>query len=213
MKYRLNTSARDIWVVADTHVNEGDDSEKRFLELLESISDSSDDVVFLGDIMDLWIGISRYETKVQTSFIDWCLREKERRRVYFLEGNHEYYVVRNHRNIFFEASEDYLVIDGVYFAHGHTIQGKWYSFNRMFCLFAKSLLARCIMALLPFGGRFAAWLKRKLSGRGKGVYVPKNEIVKWLSEHKFSEIVLGHFHKSEEIISGDKKATVIQKTF
>ena len=198
-------------VVADVHAVDGTPAEEGFLRILEEISVSMDNVVFLGDIMDLWIGLPRYETPLQRRFLEWCRAEKERRRVYFIEGNHEYYVARCHKDVFFEASDKYIAINGVYFTHGHTIQGSLFSFNRIFGCLAKSAIACFVMEIMPFGKSFAHFLKRLLGGRHDCTFVPRECIARWLARQDASCCIIGHFHEEAEIVSEGKKAIVLPR--
>ena len=206
---RIKTENGVLTVLSDVHAVEGTESERILRNLLEQISASGDDVVFLGDIMDLWIGIPRYEGKLQRDFLDWCRREKARRRIYFLEGNHEYYVVKCHKDVFFKASEDNIEINGVYFAHGHKIQGSPFCFNRLFCSFAKSSFSCFIMRMLPFGVKFAFLLKMLLGSGHRKSCLPQAAIEKWLEKQSADTCVLGHFHVGGEVNIGGKKAIVL----
>ena len=209
---RIKTEDGTLTVLADVHAVEGEESERVLRNLLKQLSNSDDDVVFLGDIMDLWIGLPKYEGKLQSDFLDWCRREKSRRKIYYVEGNHEYYVAKCHKDVFFMASEDNIEINGVYFAHGHKVQGSPFGFNRIFCGFAKSGFACFIMRILPFGAKFAQWLKALLGSGHKCTCVPCDEIEKWLLNQEANTCVLGHFHKGAEINANGKKAIVLAMT-
>ncbi len=91
---RIKTEDGTLAVLADVHAVEGEESERVLRNLLEQLSSTDDDVMFLGDIMDLWIGLPKYECKLQRDFLEWCRHEKSRRKIYFVEGNHEYYVAK-----------------------------------------------------------------------------------------------------------------------
>ena len=209
---RIKTENGTLVVLADVHAVEGEESERVLRNLLEQLSATDDDVMFLGDIMDLWIGLPKYECKLQRDFLEWCRQEKARRKIYFVEGNHEYYVAKSHKDVFFMASEDNIEINGVYFAHGHKIQGSPFGFNRFFCGFAKSVFACFIMRIMPFGTKFARWLKGLLGSGHKCTYVPRAEIEKWLLKQKAATCVLGHFHEGAEICIEQKKAILLPMT-
>ena len=209
---RIKTENGTLAVLADVHAVEGEESERVLRNLLEQLSATDDDVMFLGDIMDLWIGLPRYECKLQRDFLDWCRHEKSRRKIYFVEGNHEYYVAKCHKEDFFMASEDNIEINGVYFAHGHKVQGSPFGFNRIFCGFAKSGLACFIMRIMPFGTRFAQWLKGLLGSGHKCTYVPRAAIERWLLKQQATTCVLGHFHEATEICIEQKKAILLPMT-
>lgn len=206
---RIKTENGMLWVISDVHAVEGEESERALWALLEQVSRTSDDVVFLGDIMDLWIGIPRYEDSLHRDFLEWCRREKERRKVYFVEGNHEYYVARYHRDVFFMSSEDCLEINGIHFVHGHRIQGSALGFNNLFCCVAKSYILYLLMSILPFGVKFASFLKKSLGSGHARSYLPRAEIERWLLNQKARTFVIGHFHTSGEIEVGDRKALIV----
>ena len=78
-----------IFLVADAHLEDGQELDGEFSAMLEALSRTDCDVIFLGDIMDLWIAKPRYEKGCHEAFIRWCREEAAKRKVFFVEGNHE----------------------------------------------------------------------------------------------------------------------------
>ena len=94
-----------IIFVADAHIMNTPTSSDGFFDLLGRIGESDCDIVFLGDIFELWIAFDSYEEAVHRRFLEWCRREKEKRMIGFLEGNHEFYVSNRHAEAFTWCSE------------------------------------------------------------------------------------------------------------
>ena len=91
---------RPLLLIADSHVRPGKNSFGAFFQMLSWIETTNYDVVFLGDIMELWIGLKGYEGEIHKRFLSWCAAEKKHRKIYFLEGNHEYFVLPGHARYF-----------------------------------------------------------------------------------------------------------------
>ena len=66
-------------IVADSHIEPGSAAETVFFRMLAKLSASGHDIVFLGDIFELWIGLPRYEGTSQKKFLSWCREQKESR--------------------------------------------------------------------------------------------------------------------------------------
>ena len=192
-----------LFLVADCHVTPGSQEEREFREMLEALSRSPHDVVFLGDILDLWIAIPRYEETIHREFAEWCRRESARRRIYFLEGNHEFFVQRHRTDCFTQTAEDELLLDDILFAHGDKIQEGPFGFNRLFLGLCKSWVGLSVLTVMPFGRSFAHFVKRLMGGNHsrplERIVLPLKRMRRW-AEHKtrhshVQQIILGHFHK------------------
>ena len=70
-----------ILIAADVHAGSPDCPYESFFQALESLAATDYDIIFLGDIFDLWIGIDRYETEWHRKFMDWCAVERKKRTV------------------------------------------------------------------------------------------------------------------------------------
>ncbi len=185
-------------LIADSHVTATTKDE--FFAMLEEIGKSDYDVMFLGDNLDLWIASHpRYESAFHGKFLEWCSSEKARRRVVFVEGNHEFYLARRHGDCFTECVEDWYREGDVMFVHGDIAQ-KRCSFHRFFRWFAKNWFGDFVMRWLPGGPWFSRVMKRLLSHevRKGGSNVPLDEVclqvLSWSRSLGIRRVVMGHFH-------------------
>ncbi|MCQ2397339.1 MAG: metallophosphoesterase [Lentisphaeria bacterium] len=192
--------ARRMVLIADSHVKMGTLGAERFFEMLRWLENTSYDVVFLGDIMELWIGVPSYEDDTQKSFLEWCRREKEHRRIYFLEGNHEFFVLAHHRDCFSEASSDELRIGDVMFAHGDSQIAE--ASHRRFRWWSKSPLAHFLLRWLPFASSIVRRIKADMERRSlaRTHRFPGSELALWCKRefalpNAAQSILVGHFHR------------------
>ncbi|GEM_PF-358707 len=193
-------SQSPILVVADAHVKAGTPSRDFFFRMLEWISTTAYDVVFLGDIMELWIGVPSYESEMHRAFVAWCKEEKSRRKIFFLEGNHEYFVLAHHRECFTACGEDDLLVGETVFSHGDYQLAE--DAHRRFRWWTKSWLAHFLLKFMPFAPAYVRHLKSKLERKSRERYhrFPGPELNAW-GRDKFSQedtpkaYILGHFHK------------------
>ena len=196
-----------IFLVADAHLEDGQELDGEFSAMLEALSRTDYDVVFLGDIMDLWIAKARYEKGCCQAFVHWCREESARRKVYFVEGNHEFFVASRHREAFTEATAGSLRLGDTLFVHGHLIQGKPWSFNRWFIPLCKSWLGSLVLTLMPCGQAFAGRVKRSLGNRHPTPVFPEEEVRRWAeplaAKGGLHELFLGHFHKGGSFAVGE----------
>ncbi|MBR5079138.1 MAG: metallophosphoesterase [Victivallales bacterium] len=191
-----------LLLIADSHVQPNTKCEDEFFSMLDWIASTNYDVFFLGDNLDLWIASgSRYEADAHRRFLAWCEREKARRRVLMVEGNHEFYLKRHHDGCFTACSETFYKIGDILFMHGDVAQ-KRFGFHRCFRVFAKNAFGDWVMGWLPFGPAFAGIMKRFLSSGGlpdlKKLEKPLLYVEKRAKNlcRKFgvSHIIMGHFH-------------------
>lgn len=188
-------------IISDAHVGAQPADHQAFFQMLHRLEDFEEDLVFLGDIFDLWIALPRYEADLHRRFLRWCEAERRRRSIGFVEGNHEFFVARECRRYFSWCTEgDYLRSeDGTLFCHGDRI-------NRMdrqylhFRKLAKNRLTRLLlMGLLP-GPRVTALLKVKMKATNpefrKGL--PRDEIAAFAEagfRNGIRRVFAGHFHR------------------
>ena len=190
-----------LLLIADCHVRPESDSRIEFMQMLDRISRTSHDVCFLGDILELWFGLSRYDNSLTIEFLDWCRREKARRRVYLVEGNHEFFVVLCHHDCFTQCARNVLRLDnGLVMSHGDLV-APWYSGHRLFRLATKNWLTRQALRFVPGAPAMARRLKLMMEKRTlhRVFSFPAAQV------HRFAEAVLarpeartlflGHFHQ------------------
>jgi hypothetical protein len=117
-------------MIADAHLT-CREPEDEFFRMLDGVSRLPADIgiIFLGDIFDLWIALRGYENDDHRRFLDWCRREKERRRIVFLEGNHEFFVAKTYSDAFSYSSEDSYEDGALQWLHGDRINRKDYTYT------------------------------------------------------------------------------------
>lgn len=151
-------------IIADSHIVPGTPSETAFRAMLDWLSTTDCDVAFLGDVMELWIGLPRYENSSQRHFLKWCQEQREQRDIYFVEGNHEYFVLRHHRRCFTGSATDSLLLPrwNVLLTHGDGLPGIASAAHRRFRWWCKSPLAHFLLSWMPWAPAYVRHLKRKL---------------------------------------------------
>lgn len=88
-----NIAVTHYFLIADVHLETMDD-QQAFFDMLSAVEQFPQDhaIVFLGDIFDLWFSLWNHEEALQSRFLDWCTRVGQKRKILFVEGNHEFYV-------------------------------------------------------------------------------------------------------------------------
>ncbi|MBO1317157.1 metallophosphoesterase [Acanthopleuribacter pedis] len=195
--------------VTDAHVAPQLGNVEPFFAMLDHLAKSDEDLVFMGDIFDLWIGHARYEGAEHRRFLAWCRDQKQRRRIGFVEGNHEFYVVRRHRECFTWSDEAALARRdlGLLIVHGDLINRADTQYLRWRKL-SKSWGMRWFIRLLPFGGRLVQRLKKNLKNTNKEfrLGLPKEALAAYADEQldgKVRRIVVGHFHAAHRVQVGE----------
>lgn len=170
--------------------------------MLTALGKGPGDVVFMGDIFDLWIALPRYENEIHHRFLAWCRREKDRRRIGFVEGNHEFFVAQTHASAFTWCTQRawWQNAEGHLFCHGDRINRA----DRHYLTFRKTTknpIAKGILSCLPSGPRLVDRIKRGLKGTNTVFrkHLPLDELQAF-AEARFQEkakrIFVGHFHRS-----------------
>jgi len=188
-------------IITDAHISKAAGNHATFFRMLESLEENRQDLIFLGDIFDLWVALPRYEDDAQRHFVAWCREQKKHRAIGFMEGNHEYYLARNRAQDFSWCSaaawrrED----SGTLFVHGDQINYRDRNYLR-FRKIAKNPVAQFIMRVLPLGPRMAESLKHGLKNTNMDfrLHLPREEI-NLFADARFAEgidtIFVGHFHQ------------------
>ncbi len=186
-------------LAADLHIKPGTQSVEDFRRFLSWVSTTDWDIAFLGDVLDLWIGLPAYEDELCRQFLQWCNAERQRRNIYFLEGNHEYFVLKYHADCFTASGTDALDVGTIRLTHGDTCQNN--PSHLRFRWWVKSKLAHFLLRWLPFAAAYVRHLKQKLErkSRNRTKALPLADISAW-STREFqsspgtSWLVIGHFH-------------------
>ena len=196
-----------LCIVTDAHIDAGTPQADEFLEMLDALSSTPHDVLFLGDIMELWFAIWRYENDFHRQFVAWCRKEKEKRRIYFIEGNHEFYATSKYRDAFTQGTVNSILLGEAFFTHGHRIQEPPWGINRWTQALIRSKPIWAGAVIVPFGHAIVDGIKRMLSSNGKynkKPFVPTEKIQAWAEgvikkNPNIKHLFIGHFHKSETI--------------
>jgi UDP-2,3-diacylglucosamine pyrophosphatase LpxH len=189
---------RPIILVADAHVGESRENAAAFFEMLAGLEATRCDLVFLGDIFDLWIGLAGYETAAHRHFSAWCRRQKAQRSIGFMEGNHEFFIARQQRAAFTWCTADACWQQGgILYVHGDRINRRDIS-HRLFRAVTRSRLAGELLRRAPNGPRMAMGVKTLLARNRPSLRaLPLDEIRRfaesWL-ERGVHTILVGHFH-------------------
>jgi UDP-2,3-diacylglucosamine hydrolase len=195
-------------LIADAHIDEQRDYLADFFEMLEVVSRTDHDVVFLGDIFELWIAMDRYERPLHHDFMDWCRREKQHRTIGFAEGNHEYFIARHRSHCFSwcTASGYHDSENGILFCHGDLINRKDLNYRR-FRRMVKNRLGEALIGQLPAGPRLSLLTKRQLKHTNLEFRkrFPYDEIQAFARRNLMDGIrcvVAGHYHRTYRYIQG-----------
>ncbi len=184
-------------IVTDAHVSAANGNQDAFAAMLSALEAYQGEIVFLGDIFDLWIGLGRYEEPVQRAFVDWCRRRGD---VGFVEGNHEFYVVRRHASAFAWSSEWGHRRGTLLFVHGDLINRADHKYLRWRKL-SKNLAMRLFVQCLPFGTRLVQRVKRKMKKTNMAfrLRLPHAALAEYCqacSAEGVARIFVGHFHEA-----------------
>lgn len=195
-------SRSPLVLVTDAHISEPQGNTKPFFEMLAVLGQGAGDVVFLGDIFDLWIALPRYEVAQHRRFLSWCRHQKARRRIGFVEGNHEFFLARRHGAAFTWCTPRawWQDAEGNLFCHGDRINRHDRRF-RAFRRLTKNPFARILLHALPSGPRLVRHIKNRMKGTNRAFRksLPLEQI-RDFAERRFqdgaSRVFLGHFHQA-----------------
>lgn len=188
-------------IVTDAHVSRARGNVTAFYKMLAAIENTAHDLIFLGDIFDLWVALPRYETDIHRNFTAWCREQKKNRTVGFLEGNHEYYLANQRAEAFTWCSNDAWWQDDAktLYVHGDQVNRRDRNYLR-FRKLSKNRIAGYILRSLPFGPGIANSLKKglKKTNTQYRLQIPWDEL-KFFADNRFAEgvdtIFMGHFHQ------------------
>jgi len=188
-------------IVSDAHVSRQHGNAEDFFRMLELLAETDEDLVFLGDIFDLWIALPRYENSLHRRFLSWCGEQGRRRSIGFVEGNHEFFVARSKRSYFRWCTDGACMREaaGTLFCHGDQINRRDLQYLR-FRRLSKNRLSRVLLLGLLPGPRIAAMLKVKMKATNPEFrkFLPRAEIDAF-AEAEFRKGVrcafVGHFHR------------------
>ncbi len=145
-------------LIADSHISIKNNNVDDFFQMLQKVEETEHDIIFLGDIFDLWISIPRYQTEPQLKFLDWCSKEKNNRIVGFIEGNRDFFVQKYNEKHFSWVEKNSRTIEinnkKIFLCHGDAINvnDKQYQILRKV---TKSMFIEFLFKFLPFGPSLA----------------------------------------------------------
>ncbi len=188
-------------LIADSHVSAADTGKvDEFFRMLDRLAATTEDVVFLGDILDLWLAAAPCETDLHLRLAAWCREQKKRRVVGFIEGNHEFFLRRRRGGDFsFCASGWWRDDRGRVFCHGDVIDSRDWG-HLLFRALTRNALSGLLLRRLPGAPALANRIKGWMAAHTK--YAPKfipEERLRAFAEHHFSRgarvVFCGHFHR------------------
>lgn len=193
---------KPLVMIADAHISRKQGNVEAFFEMLTALERLACDVVFLGDIFDLWIALPRYENEVHRTFLSWCRRQKRYRRIGFVEGNHEFFLAQGHAAAFTWCTHRpwWRDAEGNLFCHGDRIN-RHDRHYLIFRKFTKNPIAKAVARGLPRGPHLVHHLRRRLGKASRAFYktLPRDQL-RAFAEERFAEgaarIFLGHFHQT-----------------
>jgi UDP-2,3-diacylglucosamine hydrolase len=193
--------------LADAHMNQDDVHSRNFLALADRAAAEKVPLFLLGDVFDLWFGNPALTFAFQKPIVERLRQLRgEGLRIYYVEGNRDFYLKRDHEGTTFDivsegemhaaVGEKRLVL-----SHGDTVNRADFVY-RFWKRISKSRLANDAVAhlppsiILPMADRIERTLKRS-NRRYKGSF-PERECRGYAMRH-FREgidfVILGHFHQ------------------
>ena len=190
-------------IISDAHINESIGNHVEFFQMLNLLENCDEDIIFLGDIFDLWIALPRYERDIHQRFLAWCTKQKRNRHIGFIEGNHEYFLADERADCFSWCSDKSCKDDGKshLFCHGDQVNRK----DRNYLWFRKIVKNRVMKTYLrfaPYGPVIVEKVKRRLKFTNDEFRqrLPEDEL-KLFAHDQFSSgyqfIFVGHFHRAK----------------
>lgn len=186
-------------MIADAHLT-CRKPEDGFFRMLDAAARLPGDVgiIFLGDVFDLWIALPGYENDEHRRFLDWCRREKEKRKIIFLEGNHEFFVAKAYRDAFTYTDEN-AYRDGVLqWLHGDRINKRDYAYAVLRFILRNPLTRGFLWLVGPtFGPSLARYVRERLrtTNQAHKRCFPEPCALRYLASCPPDSIVFaGHFH-------------------
>jgi UDP-2,3-diacylglucosamine hydrolase len=199
-------------IITDAHISTAADNHNAFFRMLAKIEKTNHDLVFLGDIFDLWIALPRYEEGIHRDFVSWCRHQKQCRTIGYMEGNHEYYVVEERKEAFSWSSDGpwWQDAEGCLFVHGDQVNRQ----DRNYLAFRKLIknkVSKRIMGCLPYGPQISNWAKHALKQTNiefrLGLPHPEIEAFAKARFRQGADIIfVGHFHQEYSWFDQESKA-------
>ncbi len=188
-------------LIADAHVNIAAGTDRPFFRMLSVLEETAEDIIFMGDIFDLWIALPRFEQTIHARFIAWCRRQKARREIGYIEGNHEFFLAQEKGDAFTWATDRACRSDGrgTLFCHGDRINRQDRNYLR-FRKLTKNSTVKQLLRILPAGPFWTEQIKKRLKHTNAAFRnrLPREEILHLLSTAQAAgavRVFCGHFHQ------------------
>ena len=209
---------RKLLLTADAHLN-GGENQDAFFDFLERTARLPETcaIAFLGDIFDLWFALRGYETEDQKRFLDWCDREKDKRGIYFVEGNHEFFVTARRKKHFSRTNAREIRFGDLLLIHGDQINRKDWQYKLLRFVLRNPLtclLTQC-GALGGVGPRLSWKIRHglaKVNVEQKKRF-PEQEILNYLdrmARKGIRTVIAGHFHHERSLERSGCRFSVIE---
>ena len=216
-----------IAVVSDIHLRRGECGEKEFFErfIAHPLLESSETLIFLGDIFDLMVGSYPEYIVHYPYFFEYLLKiVSEGKEVHYVEGNHDLHLESlfhrffeergiGQRNFHYHRGGFFQRVNGqdIYFSHGDELDGtdKLYPYYRS--VVSSSLIRLLTEMILPyhFIERLGIWASQKSRSRNQYKYSDETrdkmlrESVRARAEKlrdafSFDILICGHTHVKDD---------------
>jgi len=180
-------------IISDAHVNEAIGNHFQFFDMLAAFESCDHDLIFLGDIFDLWIAWPRYEREVHRRFLTWCKGQKQRRTIGFIEGNHEYFIAAEKKKFFSWCTDKAFWQDehGTVFCHGDQVNRRDSNYL-MFRKLSKNSISKQILRFLPMGPRLVESLKVRMKATNLNFrkHLPRREMETFARQRRRTDVRL-----------------------
>jgi len=207
--------------LSDAHLNQEDVHTRNFLALADRAAEEKIPLFLLGDVFDLWFGNPGLTFGFQKPIIKHLRKlRREGLRLYYVEGNRDFYLKREHEGTTFDvvSEGDLQAAVGekrVYLSHGDTVNRADFVY-RFWKGISKSRLANDAVSHLPPSIilPMADWIERnfKRSNRRYRGSFPERECREF-GMRMFGQgvdfVLLGHFHQEKLIRFSVGKATKV----
>lgn len=206
-----------MFIISDSHVSEANGNVEAFFEMLAALEARSEPIVFLGDIFDLWISLPRYQEACQERFLDWCRERSRTHEVGFIEGNHEFFMVRRHRDCFTWSDGWGHQRGSQLFVHGDTINRDDHNYLRWRKI-SKNAVMRTFVRFLPGGPKWAHKVKAgmKKTNDAFRYTLPESHLEAFAmsrSGGEVKQIFVGHFHTNWQCEAGGVTLEIVPDWF
>ena len=202
----MNLSKKYKYIVfTDTHLPVENRKEEflHFLETLERTASLTENIILLGDIFEVWCGVSYYNHKRGKILLEKIKEIQKQTNVILIEGNWDFFLCKHFKNYFSTCRKKFIKTSigekNTIFTHGHLF-GDWQTRVLHFILINPiSYLAWKTGLLKKLEIKIARKFLNKETNPLPNDYDLKKAAQNLEKKFKKSDlIVCGHFHKEEK---------------